>query len=106
MDAVNTFVTLRFGRGYVYEIAARVQPREERQSPSPKEPCVMLKGGIAVFFYVDGIIFCHRKRDEEKVQEVIKGLKTEYQMSALGELKWFLEIHVLQDRSQRLLWLS
>jgi hypothetical protein len=43
------------------------------------------------------------RRDEEKVQEVIKELKTEYQMSVLGELKWFLGIHVLQDRSQRLL---
>jgi Reverse transcriptase (RNA-dependent DNA polymerase) len=106
MDAVNAFVILRFGRGCVYEIAARIQPREERQGPSPKEPCVTLKGGIVVFFYVDGIVFCHRKGDEEKVQEVIKGLKTEYQMSALGELKGFLEIHVLQDRSQRLLRLS
>jgi hypothetical protein len=27
-------------------------------------------------------------------------------MSTLGELKWFLGIHVLRDRSQRLLWLS
>jgi hypothetical protein len=72
----------------------------------PQEPCVMLKGGIVVFFYVDDIVFCHRKGDEEKVQDVIKGLKTEYKMSVLGELKWFLGIHVLRDRSQRLLWLS
>jgi len=27
-------------------------------------------------------------------------------MSTLGELKWFLGIYVLRDRSQRLLWLS
>src|SRR6266702_3007760 len=27
-------------------------------------------------------------------------------MSTLGELKWFLGIHVLHDCSQRLLWLS
>jgi hypothetical protein len=33
-------------------------------------------------------------------------LKMEYQMSTLGELKWFLGIDVLRDRSQRLLWLT
>jgi Reverse transcriptase (RNA-dependent DNA polymerase) len=84
-----------------YELSERVGFKEV-----PQEPCVMLKGGIVVFFYVDDIAFCHRKGDEEKVQEVIKGLKMEYQMNILGELKWFLGIRVLRDRSQRLLWLS
>ena len=32
----------------------------------PQEPCVMLKGGIVVFFYVDDIVFCYRKIDEKK----------------------------------------
>jgi hypothetical protein len=72
----------------------------------PQEPCVMLKGGIVVFFYVDDIVFCYRKTDEKKAQEAIKELSKEYQMSTLGELKWFLGIHVLRNRSQRLLWLS
>lgn len=66
----------------------------------------MLKGGVVVFFYVDDIVFCHRKEDKEKAQEVIQELKREYQMSILGELKWFLGIHVLRARSQRLLWLT
>jgi transposase InsO family protein len=72
----------------------------------PQEPCVMLKGGVIIFFYVDDIVFCHRKGDAETAQEAIKELKKEYQMSILGELKWFLGIHVLRDRSKRLLWLS
>ena len=58
----------------------------------------MLKGGI--------VVFCYRKTDEKKAQEAIKELSKEYQMSTLGELKWFLGIYVLCDRSQRLLWLS
>src|SRR6267378_4076903 len=49
--------------------------------------------------------FNQGKRDKvlrlRKVQ-----LKMEYQMSTLGELKWFLGIHVLRDRSRRLLWLT
>jgi len=40
----------------------------------PQEPCVMLKGGVVVFFYVDDIVFCHHKGDEDKVQEVIMSM--------------------------------
>jgi hypothetical protein len=66
----------------------------------------MLKGGVVVFFYVDDIVFCYRKGDKEKAYEAIQQLKMEYQMNTLGELKWFLGIHVLRDRSRRLLWLT
>src|ERR1700722_76362 len=50
-----------------------------------------------------------RKRTQKtskKAQEALKELSKEYQMSTLGELKWFLGIYVLHNRSQRLLWLS
>lgn len=66
----------------------------------------MFNGGVVVFFYVDDIVFCYRKKDEEKAKGAIQGLEKEYQMSSLGELKWFLGIHVLRDRSQKRLWLS
>jgi Reverse transcriptase (RNA-dependent DNA polymerase)/GAG-pre-integrase domain len=72
----------------------------------PQEPCVMLKGGVIVFFYVDDIVFCYRKRDHETVEAARKGLEAKYQLSFLGELKWFLGIHVLRDRQSRKLWLS
>jgi len=63
----------------------------------------MLKGGIVVFFYVNDIVFCYQKTNKKKAQEAIKELSKEYQISTLSELKWFLGIHVLRDRSQRLL---
>ena len=66
----------------------------------------MLKRGIVVFFYVDDIVFCYKKTDKKKAQEVIKELSKEYQMSTFGKLKQFLEIYMLCNRSQRLLWLS
>jgi transposase InsO family protein len=72
----------------------------------PQEPCVMLNGGIVVFFYVDDIVFCYRKKDEEKTKSLIQELQQQYQMKILGELKWFLGIHVLRDRKQRKIWLS
>ena len=58
---------------------------------------------MVVFFY-DDIVFYYRKGDEEKAREAIRELKRKYQMSTLGELKWFLGIHVLRNRSRRLLW--
>ena len=42
----------------------------------------------------------------KKAQEALKELSKEYQISTLRELKWFLGIYVLRERSQRLLWLS
>jgi hypothetical protein len=72
----------------------------------PQEPCVMLHGGVVVFFYIDDIVFCHRKKDEAKTKDLIKELQKEYEMNVLGELKWFLGIHVLRDRRQKKLWLS
>jgi hypothetical protein len=72
----------------------------------PQEPCVMLNEGVVVFFYVDDIVFCYRKKDTEKTKGLIQKLQKEYQMNILGELKWFLGIHVLRDRRQKKLWLS
>jgi hypothetical protein len=72
----------------------------------PQEPCVMLNGGVVVFFYVDDIVFCYRKKDEERTRDLIRELQKQYQMNILGELRWFLGIHILRDRRQRRLWLS
>lgn len=72
----------------------------------PQEPCDMLNGGVVVFFYVDDIVFCYRKKDKEKTKGLIHELQKEYQMNVLGELKWFLGIYVLRDRRDRKLWLS
>jgi hypothetical protein len=66
----------------------------------------MLQGGIIVFFYVDDIVFCYRKRDDAETQRVIRVMQERYQLNILGELKWFLGIHVLRDRLQKKLWLS
>jgi hypothetical protein len=66
----------------------------------------MLMGGIIVFFYVDDIVFCYRKWDEGETHRIIWLMQERYQLNILGELKWFLGIHVLRDRQQKKLWLS
>ena len=37
---------------------------------------------------------------------MIRVMQKRYQLNILGELKWFLGIHVLRDRLQKKLWLS
>ncbi|KAM4064280.1 reverse transcriptase (RNA-dependent DNA polymerase) [Hirsutella rhossiliensis] len=64
------------------------------------------KGAILVFFYVDDIIWAYKKGDQEVAKEAIRGLQARYQMTLLGEPRWFLGIHILRDRSQRTIWLT
>jgi hypothetical protein len=72
----------------------------------PQEPCVVLKDGIICFFFVDDIVFAFRKKDREKVAHTVTSLKETFTMSELGELKWFLGMHIIRDRSKRYLWVS
>ena len=80
--------------------------REQGYREVPQEPCVMLKGGVIVFFYVDDIVFCYRKKDQEVVDATKTALQQQFELNHLGELKWFLGIHVIRDRQSKKLWLS
>ena len=72
----------------------------------PQEPCIMTKGSVMVFFFVDDIIWAYRKADKEIAKEAIEGLKSRYEMTQLGEPKWFLGIHILRDKRNRTIWLT
>ena len=72
----------------------------------PQEPCVVLKDGIICFFFVDDIVFAFRKKDRDDVNQIVTSLKKTFTITELGELKWFLGMHVIRDRSKRSLWIS
>ena len=72
----------------------------------PQEPCVMKKGSIFVFFFVDDIILAYRKEDTAIAKNAISGLQSKYEISYLGEPKWFLGIHILRDRRNKMIWLA
>ena len=61
----------------------------------PQEPCVMINKDVIIFFYVDDIVICYRKKDEKMAKTIIISLKAQYTMNELGSLKWFLGIHIL-----------
>ncbi|XP_044723899.1 reverse transcriptase (RNA-dependent DNA polymerase) domain-containing protein [Hirsutella rhossiliensis] len=64
----------------------------------PQEPCVMVKGAVTVFFYVDDIIWAFRKEDEGVVEEATRGLQKKINLTRLGEPRWFLGIHAYIDK--------
>ncbi|XP_044718741.1 reverse transcriptase (RNA-dependent DNA polymerase) domain-containing protein [Hirsutella rhossiliensis] len=64
----------------------------------PQEPCVMMKGAVTVFFYVDDIIWAFRKEDEGVVEEATRGLQKKINLTRLGEPRWFLGIHAYIDK--------
>jgi hypothetical protein len=40
-----------------------------------QEPCVMIKDGMIVFFYVDDIVFAYRKKNEKEAVSAKKELR-------------------------------
>ena len=63
----------------------------------PQEPCVMKRGGIICFFYVDDIIFTYRKKDSEAVTKAVDEMQNHFWLNPIGELKWFLGMHIFRD---------
>jgi hypothetical protein len=74
--------------------------------PVPQEPCIMTKGSVIVFFFVDDIIWAYKQADKQTAKRAMEGLKSRYKMTQLGEPKWFLGIHILRDRRNRTIWLT
>jgi hypothetical protein len=72
----------------------------------PQKPCILIKGSVVAFYFVDNIVFCYRKFAQAEAKGAVEDLKTRFEITDLGEIKWFLGLHVLRDRQKRLLWLS
>ena len=66
----------------------------------------MTRNSILVFFYVNNIVFAHREKNKTLVQQIIKNLRKEFELSESDSLYWFLEIKIIQDREKKLIWLS
>jgi len=60
---------------------------------------------LIVFFFVDDIVYMFRGRDSAKANEFRDKLSAWFKIRDLGELRWFLGIRIVRDRSQRRLWL-
>jgi hypothetical protein len=73
--------------------------------PIPEAECLYVTSKLIVFFYVDDIAVLARSTDIDAYQSFRTDLLNHYEMRDLGQLKWFLGIRVIRDRSQRKIWL-
>lgn len=80
--------------------------REQGFREVPQEPCCVVRHGIVCFFFVDDIVFAFRKKHEAEVKQTVKGLQKEITIKEMGNLRWFLGIHIIRDRKTRRLWIS
>ena len=73
--------------------------------PIAEDTCLFTNGRILLFFYVDNIVLLSCKEDREERDLLISKLSSRYEMRYLGNLQWFLNIHVIRDCSARKIWL-
>ena len=64
------------------------------------------KNGIIGFFYVDDIVFAYKKDQKDEVDQVVELLQRTITIKKVGELKWFLGLHVVRNRTKQTIWLS
>lgn len=61
---------------------------------------------IIGFFYVDDIVFAYKKDRAGKVKQIVESLSKTLTIKVVGELKWFLGLHTICNRTKRIIWLS
>ncbi|KAF5197653.1 Transposon ty1-dr1 gag-pol polyprotein, partial [Thalictrum thalictroides] len=74
-------------------------------NPVPESGCVFCNEKLIVCFYVDDISVFYHIRNSQFFESFKKSLLNTYTVKNMGELKWFLGLRILRDRSQRKLWL-
>jgi hypothetical protein len=71
----------------------------------PGVPCLFSNNQLIVFFFVDDIVVAIASENKDAYHRFDQQLRATYDVRFLGELKWFLGIRVIRDRSQRRIWL-
>ncbi|SLM39797.1 Reverse transcriptase, RNA-dependent DNA polymerase [Lasallia pustulata] len=71
----------------------------------PGVQCLHTNQYMLVFFFVDDIAVIYDRKFTHQVNEFEKKLCRTYEMRSLGQIEWFLGIHITRERYSRHLWL-
>ncbi|WP_375449240.1 hypothetical protein [uncultured Nostoc sp.] len=71
-----------------------------------QELSMVQKNGIIGFFYIDDIVFAYKKDQKDEIDQVIKLLQKTIIIKKVGELKWFLGLHVVCNQTKQTIWPS
>ena len=69
------------------------------------ESCLFVNEWLIIFFYVDDVVALYHRRNSQRWESFKQNLFQQYEFKDMGEVKWFIGIRVIRDRSQRKLWL-
>jgi hypothetical protein len=69
------------------------------------EPCLFINDWLIIFFFVDDVVALYHHRNRHRWEAFKQQLFQQYEFKDLGEIKWFIGIRVVRDRSQGKLWL-
>ena len=105
LDAVNAYVHANLDE----TVFMRIPPGYGKNGfkEIPQEQCVVLRNGIIAFFYLDDIVFAYKKNPrKDEVDRVVDSLQRTLTIKKVGELKWFLGLHVVCNQTKQTIWLS
>ena len=71
----------------------------------PGANCFYVSKWLMIFFFVDDIVVLTHKQHADKRHEFEKALFARFEMKALRELTWFLDIRIIRNRNQKKIWL-
>ncbi len=60
---------------------------------------------MILMFFVDDIVTAYCQKDQYRVDEFKQKLRAKYEVRELGEVKHFIGICIVRDRTDRKLWL-
>ena len=73
-------------------------------TPIPEDPCIFVKDGIIVFFYVDDIIIVNHPSYAQQAAKLDDQMKRHWELREF-DASWFLNIRIVRDRTNKKLWL-
>ncbi|KAL1974703.1 hypothetical protein VTN31DRAFT_4907 [Thermomyces dupontii] len=71
-----------------------------------EDECLLTNGRIIIFFYVDDIVVLSRKEDRDEADSLIHKLSQKYELRAMGDLEWFLNIRITRDREHGITYMT
>ncbi|KAI1509646.1 Pol protein [Pyrenophora tritici-repentis] len=101
-DVLNAFLNAELDR-LTYHLTATLEKLGLQQVPGV--PCLFSNDSLIVFFFVDDIVVAVASKNKDVYRQFDQQLRAAYDVRFLGELKWFLGIRVIRDRSQKKIWL-
>jgi len=72
----------------------------------PGVECLFTNDWLIVFFYVDDFVMLYDKQHQAKYDVFAASFLSTYELRCLGELVWFIGIHIIRNRSTKQVWLS